>query len=110
MKKKKSGPPPKMRKLMKDLEIDMRFNDDFEERKSRREAAKSIFDRNGFYRTTGKDECDCLIQKCDGCHFPCPKCESSKCGDTCRRNRNDVFLRIEKDGNLGVIHNKNYKS
>lgn len=39
-----------------------------------------------------KDLCDCLLTKCAGCFFPCPKCKSTKCGPSCRRNRSFKYI------------------
>jgi len=48
---------------------------------------KTVHDETGKLIETGQDLCDCLIPECPGCHFPCPKCSSEKCGCTCRCNR-----------------------
>ena len=34
-----------------------------------------------------ESDCDCLDETCDGCYFSCRKCNSPKCGHTCRRGR-----------------------
>lgn len=72
----------------------MQFNDDFDPSKSirneRKEKARKealMFDNSGRYRSSGTDACDCLEKNCPGCHFPCQRCRSSKCGHKCRRNR-----------------------
>jgi hypothetical protein len=33
------------------------------------------------------DLCDCTSSSCFGCFEPCTKCNSTKCGVECRRNR-----------------------
>lgn len=45
---------------------------------------KNIYNETGQIAATGKDLCDCLDETCPGCHFPCPKCSSNKCGHECR--------------------------
>lgn len=51
---------------------------------------------------TGKNICDCLQEECVGCHFPCPKCRSPKCGAECRNNRKWYYDRVEVEG-TGLI-------
>ncbi|OAD52373.1 ARF7 effector protein, partial [Eufriesea mexicana] len=56
------------------------------------------YDENGVYVQTGDDLCDCLNLRCAGCHFPCYKCSSSKCGHECRNNRKWTYESIENEG------------
>lgn len=58
----------------------------------------SIYDVNGKLRGTQEDICDCFEKKCPGCHFPCEKCKSEKCGPTCRVYRRYCYEEIEFDG------------
>lgn len=61
-------------------------------------SSASIYDAQGRFRSTQEDICDCFDEKCVGCHFPCEKCDSPKCGPTCRVNRRYIFEEIEYDG------------
>ncbi|XP_013134922.1 PREDICTED: ARL14 effector protein [Papilio polytes] len=99
----------------------MHFLQDFDPEKSVRERRKlnrksyfmnrnkKIYNERGQIAATGKDLCDCLIEKCPGCHFPCPKCSSLKCGNECRVNRKWVYEKIEIEGFDTCIKNS-YKN
>ncbi|KZC14580.1 ARF7 effector protein [Dufourea novaeangliae] len=65
----------------------------------------ALYDENGFYIQTGDDLCDCLNLTCAGCHFPCPKCSSTKCGHECRNNRKWTYESIENEGSDSVTKN-----
>jgi len=54
---------------------------------NRNKKQSSFYNDKGVHRTSGTDFCDCLLSECPGCHFPCPKCKSTKCGFECRQNR-----------------------
>ncbi len=43
-----------------------------------------MYDYTGRLIVDGRDLCDCLEPNCPGCHFPCVKCDSEKCGHECR--------------------------
>ncbi|GLG93609.1 Uncharacterized protein GBIM_00970 [Gryllus bimaculatus] len=115
------------KKLLKRLEINQftNFMKDFDPEKSQREARKlenlpfpekkekkkphndnRLYDENGIYIETGEDLCDCLIEDCPGCHFPCHKCRSLKCGHACRRNRTWCYDEIEIEGTGVIIKRK----
>ncbi|XP_069949819.1 uncharacterized protein [Cherax quadricarinatus] len=47
---------------------------------------------------SGKDLCDCLQSLCPGCHYPCPKCGSAKCGNECRIHRKWYYEKVEVEG------------
>ncbi|KPJ08717.1 Uncharacterized protein C11orf46-like [Papilio machaon] len=66
---------------------------------------KNIYNERGQIAATGRDLCDCLDEKCPGCHFPCPKCTSAKCGTECRINRKWMYEKIEIEGNDFCIKN-----
>merc|ERR1712062_518114 len=59
----------------------------------------NVYDEKGILISCGKDVCDCMDDSCPGCHFPCPKCRSNKCGNECRQNRKWLFESVELDGN-----------
>jgi len=58
----------------------------------------NVYDEKGILISCGKDVCDCMDDSCPGCHFPCPKCRSNKCGNECRQNRKWMFESVELDG------------
>lgn len=46
-----------------------------------------VYNNVGVRLLDSADVCDCLMVSCPGCHFPCPRCSSPKCGAECRNNR-----------------------
>lgn len=58
----------------------------------------AVYDHRGVIVQFGADMCDCLVPLCPGCHFPCPKCRSAKCGHECRVNRKWQYDTVELDG------------
>eukprot|EP00794_Sanderia_malayensis_P009890 gene9890-10902_t len=48
---------------------------------------KALHDAIGCLEADGRDVCDCHEPDCPGCHYPCPNCNSEKCGSTCRCHR-----------------------
>ncbi|XP_074877196.1 ARL14 effector protein-like [Buteo buteo] len=56
------------------------------------------YDKHGRLLCNNIDLCDCLEKNCLGCFYPCPKCNSSKCGPECRCNRKWVYDTIETEG------------
>ncbi|XP_053987453.1 ARL14 effector protein [Hylaeus anthracinus] len=65
----------------------------------------ALYDENGIHIETGDDLCDCLNITCAGCHYPCAKCSSAKCGHECRINRKWSYESIENEGCDVVIKN-----
>ncbi|XP_042225298.1 uncharacterized protein LOC121868591 isoform X3 [Homarus americanus] len=53
---------------------------------------------DGSIVNSGKNLCDCLQSECPGCHYPCPKCGSGKCGNECRIQRKWYYEKIEVEG------------
>jgi len=60
----------------------------------------SLYDGRGFLAAGGDkhDLCDCMSPDCAGCHFPCAKCMSQKCGSECRVYRKWQYETVELDG------------
>ncbi|XP_067132215.1 52 kDa repressor of the inhibitor of the protein kinase [Centruroides vittatus] len=56
------------------------------------------YDEKGVHVQSKKDLCDCLDEDCPGCHYPCPKCESPKCGHECRNGRRWIYEKVEIEG------------
>lgn len=71
----------------------------------RSNGSASLYDVNGKLRGTQEDICDCFEKNCPGCHFPCDKCKSEKCGPTCRVYRRYLFEQIEFDGKADIKKN-----
>uniref|UniRef100_A0A8D0HCA9 ARF like GTPase 14 effector protein like n=1 Tax=Sphenodon punctatus TaxID=8508 RepID=A0A8D0HCA9_SPHPU len=55
------------------------------------------YDKHGRLISNDMDLCDCLEKNCLGCFYPCPKCNSNKCGPECRCNRKWVYEQIETE-------------
>lgn len=98
------------KRLAKKLEINMKFMGDFEPKRAKRNESKSIYNAAGRIRRTQQDVCDCLNNRCVGCHFPCGQCMSFKCGHKCRQNRDDFINEISIDGQTKskTIYNPNF--
>ncbi|XP_029649710.1 uncharacterized protein LOC115223330 [Octopus sinensis] len=95
-----------------------KFMEDFDPERSAREMRKmnrriyrenvkknQMYDEAGRLLDNSKDVCDCLDEDCPGCHFPCRKCGSEKCGTECRCNRKWVYELVEIEGTNLVISN-----
>jgi len=64
------------------------------ERKLLLAARPSLYDEKGLLKDTNEDLCDCLIHDCPGCHFPCSRCDSEKCGVSCRTKRRWKYIYV----------------
>lgn len=65
----------------------------------------ALYDEFGVHIASDVDLCDCLQKSCNGCHFPCPKCKSQKCGLECRVNRKFMYDQIEYQGCDLIVKN-----
>ena len=63
------------------------FSEEEEDSEEQMCRSKSVHDSLGKLIPTGADLCDCLVTDCRGCFYPCRRCQSTKCGNTCRVNR-----------------------
>ncbi|KAF2345872.1 ARF7 effector protein C-terminal [Trinorchestia longiramus] len=71
-----------------------------------------VYDHKGRFISSDKslyDVCDCLRSDCPGCHFPCPKCRSLKCGSECRINRKWFYERMDVEGTEQFYINEHVK-
>jgi len=58
-----------------------------------------LYDADGrLVNCGGLNLCDCLDAECPGCHFPCLKCGSEKCGSECRSRRKWIYDFVEIEG------------
>ncbi|XP_070542048.1 ARL14 effector protein-like [Ptychodera flava] len=80
------------------------------ENPSRQKKKSTIYDDAGRLIEDGRDLCDCLDDLCPGCHYPCPECESEKCGAECRCNRRWLYEQIEVEGTGEVVRFSSTKS
>ncbi|XP_018619553.1 ARL14 effector protein isoform X1 [Scleropages formosus] len=64
-----------------------------------------VYDSQGLLITNGRDMCDCLDVDCMGCFYPCPECNSRKCGVECRCDRKWLYEQVEVEGGE-IIRNK----
>lgn len=64
----------------------------------RRKIKNTLYNEEGILIGSFKDLCDCMTESCPGCHYECPKCQSTKCGHKCRNNRNWMFKSVMIDG------------
>jgi hypothetical protein len=61
-------------------------------------APEPVYDSAGRLLGSGRDVCDCLEERCPGCHLPCPACSSAKCGHACRAGRAWQYDWVEVEG------------
>lgn len=53
-----------------------------------------VYDSQGIHINSKKDLCDCLHLECPGCHLPCKRCGSTKCGLRCRCDRKWMYTQV----------------
>ena len=70
-----------------------------------------LYDSQGVLLHNQLDLCDCLRAACPGCHFPCPTCQSPKCGHDCRNNRDWEYTCVEVESSDGdAFRDNKFKS
>ncbi|KAG0710983.1 Syntaxin-16 [Chionoecetes opilio] len=69
----------------------------------------AVHGSDGSLVSSGRDLCDCLLGECPGCHFPCVKCGSGKCGKECRINRKWYYDKVEVEGSTLSWNNEYVK-
>jgi len=70
-----------------------------------RHRGSRVYTNEGLRLSDGADACDCLVVGCPGCHLPCPRCLSPKCGAECRSNRTWFYTEVEMEGSRSKIIN-----
>ena len=70
-----------------------------------RQRANRVYNNVGVRLSDGADVCDCLMADCPGCHFPCARCSSPKCGGECRNNRCWYYMEAVIEGSRTKIVN-----
>ena len=63
-----------------------------------RRRRNQLYDDAGLLLVDRSDLCDCTDRACPGCHEPCPKCASPRCGGECRCLRPWVYSDVEVEG------------
>ena len=63
-----------------------------------------MYDDTGKLLDDSRDVCDCLEEDCDGCHFPCLKCDSTKCGHECRCSRRWIYEQVQIEGSKASFY------
>ena len=66
---------------------------------------RALYDEKGILLESRLDLCDCLRKDCPGCFFSCKNCSGTKCGNTCRCDRNTYYEKIEIEGSSTVREN-----
>lgn len=74
-------------------------------RSSTSKKSTAAYNEKGIHIATGLDLCDCMNDKCAGCFYPCPKCQSTKCSRECRQNRRWAYDTCEIQGTDIVYRN-----
>ncbi|XP_075224626.1 ARL14 effector protein [Lycorma delicatula] len=101
----------KFDRLALDMAEKLKFMENFDPERSNREKRKltrkiynstkkpaTLYNEKGTHIGTGKDLCDCLVEDCPGCFFPCPRCRSFRCGHECRVSRKWMYDGYEVEG------------
>ena len=101
---------PLKRRSAKTRKVLLRQDEVLKNNQSLLKSSKKVYDSKGVLLHNRRDMCDCLTEDCPGCHFPCPKCKSSKCGHECRRNRMWEYDSVEVDGEPSASRYNKFKA